>query len=213
MSQATVFNQHTQEYEEWYERYSEVYESELLAIREQMGKLPENIHGIEVGLGTGRFAAPLGIKEGIEPAENMAAVARRRGIEIMEGTAEHLPYKALHFDFVLFVTICHFDNLSRAFKEAHRVLKRDGSILVAFIREDGPIGQSYQEKRHKSTFYEHAKFYSAEKVTELLKEAGFKDFDYVQTLFGGLDEVDEVQSPEPGFDRGSFVVVKATKNR
>jgi len=44
-----------------------------------------------------------------------------------------------------------------------------------------------------------------------LKEAGFKDFEYNQTLFGELDEIKEVQLPKQSYGQGSFVVVKAIK--
>ena len=67
MSHKEIFDQNVAEYEKWYEDYPEVYQSELAAIREHFTKLPENIRGIEVGLGTGRFALPLGIKEIIPP--------------------------------------------------------------------------------------------------------------------------------------------------
>ncbi len=36
--------------------------------------IPTGKNGLEVGVGTGRFAAELGIKNGIEPAPNMAAM-------------------------------------------------------------------------------------------------------------------------------------------
>ena len=45
----------------------------------------------------------------------------------------------------------------------------------------------------------------------LLKDVGFKNLEYNQTLFGDLDEIKEVQMPKEGFGEGSFVVVKATK--
>ena len=88
-----VFESHVNEYEAWYEKYPEVYQSEIQALREHFRRLPESIQGIEVGLGTGRFAEPLGIKEGVEPSEPMAERARKRGIEVMDARAEHLPYK------------------------------------------------------------------------------------------------------------------------
>ena len=108
MTHTKIFDRHVEEYEKWYEDYPEVYQSELTAIREQLLKLPENIRGIEVGLGTGRFALPLGIKEGVEPSSGMAEKAINRGIEVIEGLAERLPYGDLQFDFVLFVTIRHY---------------------------------------------------------------------------------------------------------
>jgi len=38
--------------------------------------IPEGLNGMEVGVGTGRFALPLGIRVGVEPADNMARIAK-----------------------------------------------------------------------------------------------------------------------------------------
>jgi ubiquinone/menaquinone biosynthesis C-methylase UbiE len=211
MLQIEVFDRHAKEYDDWYERYPAVFQSEVMAIREHLSKLPENIKGIEVGLGTGRFADALGIKEGIEPAENMRALAVKRGIEVMNAKAEKLPYKDVHFDFVLIVTICHLDKLPEALKEAYRVLKPGGSLLLGMIREDGPIGRAYQERRKNSTFYSQAKFYRIPRVTEMLSDIGFKKFEYNQTLFDSLEDIEKIQIPKEGWEEGSFVVIKATK--
>jgi len=67
-----------------------VYLSELEAVRSM---LPVDGTGIEIGVGTGRFAAPLGIKLGLEPSKSMASLARQRGIEVVEGEAEALPFE------------------------------------------------------------------------------------------------------------------------
>ncbi|NHF59731.1 class I SAM-dependent methyltransferase [Flavobacteriaceae bacterium TP-CH-4] len=211
MAQTEVFDKHVEAYEQWYEDYQDVYQSEISAIREQLAKLPENIRGIEVGLGTGRFALPLGIKEGVEPSQAMAEKAINRGIEVIEGYAEQLPYGDLQFDFVLFVTICHLDNVRHALKQAHRVLKPKGTILIGFLDKDRPIAKQYIEKRHRSNFFAKANFYTVERIRSLLKEAGFKDLEFNQTLFGDMNEINEVQLPKTGFGEGSFVVVKATK--
>jgi ubiquinone/menaquinone biosynthesis C-methylase UbiE len=211
MDQVNIFNENVVAYEAWYEKYPEVYLSEVAALKEQFLKLPENIKGIEVGLGTGRFAKVLGIKEGVEPANEMAALALKRGIEVVNGTAENLPMRDMYFDFVLFVTICHLNSVKQAFKEANRVLKPKGSIIIGFIDKDQKIGKTYEENRMRSTFFRYANFYSVAQVTKLLKEAGFKDFEYNQTLFGELDEIKEVQLPKQGYGQGSFVVVKAIK--
>ncbi len=105
-----------------------------------------------MGLGTGRFSEPLGIKEGVEPSENMAAIARERGIEVTNGIAENLPIRDLYFDFVLFVTICHLDNLKLAFEHAHRILKSGGSIIIGFIDKNQEIAKSYEKKEKEVPF-------------------------------------------------------------
>lgn len=211
MAHTTVFENNIADYEQWYEDHKAVFESEVKALQAQFAKLPEDLHGIEVGLGTGRFSAALGIKEGIEPAEGMAEKAIQRGIEVMSGTAEKLPYADMHFDFVLYVTICYLDQLKLALKEAHRVLKRNGSVIIGFLDKEQPVAQNYQEKRHRSTFYKGATFYSVNRVETLLREVGFGDLEINQTLFGELDEIEAVQLPKEGYGEGSFVVVKATK--
>lgn len=211
MVQSEIFDKNVEAYEAWYEKFPEVYLSEVTALKEQLLKLPENIKGVEIGLGTGRFAQPLGIKEGIEPSEEMAKKAMKRGIEIIEGTAENLPYGDLRFDFLLFVTICHLNDIKEALGEAHRVLKNGGAIIIGFLDKDRSIANEYIEKRHRSTFFRQATFYTVDHIKKLLKEAGFKDMEFNQTLFGDLDEIKEVQMPKQGFGEGSFVVVKATK--
>lgn len=206
-----VFDNYVEAYEAWYDKYPEVYESELAAIREQLIKLPENIRGIEVGVGTGRFAQPLGIKEGIEPSEEMAKKAMNRNVEILKGVAENLPYGDLQFDFVLFVTVCHLENIKLAIEQAHRVLKHKGSIIIGFLDKDQSIAKEYTERRQYSTFFKNANFYTVNYIKKIVEEAGFKNLEFIQTLFGDLNTIKEVQLPKTGFGEGSFVVVKATK--
>lgn len=211
MLQVKPFQEHTEEYERWFDDHQMAYKSELAAVKMQLLKVGENVRGIEVGLGTARFAEPLGIKEGVEPASHMRAIAQKRGVEVLDARAEHLPYRDLHFDFVLFVTIEHLDDLRAAIQEANRVLKPGGSVIVGFIEKNSPIAEEYQERRENSHFYRNATFYSAERVQKLLQEEGFSSFDVVQTLFGNLDDITMLQSPKTGWGEGSFVVVKAQK--
>lgn len=211
MIQKEIFNKHVADYEAWYDNYPEVFQSELAAIREQLNKLPENIRGIEVGVGTGRFAQPLGIKEGVEPSEEMAKKAVKRGVEIITGFAENLPYSDLQFDFVLFVTICHLNNIKLAIQQAHRVLKHKGALIIAFLDKDKAVAQQYIENRQRSTFFRKATFYTAKYITKVIEDAGFKNLEFNQTLFGDLDNIEKVQLPKPDHGEGSFIVVKAIK--
>ena len=211
MATTAVFDEHVSQYEQWYEDHPEVYQSEILALQEQFLEMPQNIRGIEVGLGTGRFSEPLGIKEGIEPSVEMAKKAFDRGIEIMKGKAEHLPYSALQFDFVLFVTICHFSNVKKALSEAFRVLKSDGAIIIGFLDKECSIAKSYMAKGDRSNFYRTATFYSVSELEQVLKKSGFKNLKYNQALFGELESIKEVQIPKTGHGLGSFVTVKAIK--
>ncbi|MGZ8538957.1 MAG: hypothetical protein ACXWV9_11875 [Flavisolibacter sp.] len=81
MLQTHPFNEHVSEYEEWFENYPFVFQSEVMAIRENLPK-GENLRGLEVATGTGRFAQALGITEAIEPADKMRELAVKRGIHL-----------------------------------------------------------------------------------------------------------------------------------
>jgi SAM-dependent methyltransferase len=71
---------------------------DLLAAREaaENHNDQDNISGVEIGVGTGLFAVPLGILIGVEPSPRMAELARYRGIEVLENVAEELPFADLN---------------------------------------------------------------------------------------------------------------------
>lgn len=206
------FNTHIEDYEKWFSEHESVFLSELEAIRYHFLKLPENIRGIEVGLGTGRFSQPLGIKEGLEPSEAMGNIAIERGIEVIRGVAENLPYSDIQFDFVLFVTICHLEDIRAALKEANRVLKHSGTLIVGFLDKEQTVAQNYIKNKYGSTFYKHAKFYTVKYINELMVSSGFKNLEVTQTLFGKLEDIDTLQTHKKGFGEGSFVVISAKKH-
>ncbi len=208
--QVEPFELYAPEYDEWYDRYPYVFQSEVEALREML-PLGES-HGIEIGLGTGRFSQALGIKEGVEPSFSMRKIAITRGIEVMDAVAEKLPYKDLHFDFVIMAScISYFFSMKKAFQESNRVLKKGGSIIIGYIEKDSLIAKQYEEKRMKSKFYKHAIFYQSTKIAKALEEAGFKNLEYVQTLFNPLNEIDDYQPFVQGNGAGSYIVVKGIK--
>lgn len=209
MPKVEPFEKHRERYEGWFERHEYAYLSELEAVRRL---LPKEGRGAEIGVGTGRFAAPLGIKLGVEPSKAMAEIARKRGIDVIEGVAENLPFPNESLDYLLMVTtICFVDDPDEALREAYRVLKPGGALVIGFVDRNSPIGRYYEEHKEESVFYRDARFFSTEELLELLKKASFREFEVVQTLFHRLDEIKEVEPVKPGYGEGSFVVIKAVK--
>jgi len=209
MEKVEPFERYTEEYEDWFEKNKFAYLSELQAIKSQ---LPKTGYGLEIGVGSGRFAAPLGIRLGVEPSSRMREIAQKRGIEVVNGVAENLPFDDAQFDFALMVTtICFLDDVGSALREVHRVLKPDGCLIIGFIDKDSTIGKLYQRHKEDSVFYRVATFYSVEEVISHLKKAGFKNFSFTQTIFSSLAEIKDIEPVTDGYGKGSFVVIKAKK--
>jgi SAM-dependent methyltransferase len=211
MIATSPFNEHVCEYEEWFEKYPFVFKSEVAAIKPLLPKGRDR-NGIEIGVGTGQFAKALGIKEGIEPAPEMRAVAEQRGVFVVNAIAEDLPYKSNLFDFVLMnFCISYFDDVQQAFHEAFRVLKKRGVLIVGFVEKDSQIGRLYKRYMHKSIFYKKARFYSFDQIAVILKKAGFNNLTSFQTLFHPLYKIKTIETVKNGHGEGSYILLKAIK--
>jgi ubiquinone/menaquinone biosynthesis C-methylase UbiE/rhodanese-related sulfurtransferase len=201
-----IFEEDSVGYDSWFDKHPILFENELKALRML---LPHEGKGLEIGVGTGRFAQALGIKEGLEPAKSMAKIAAQRGIQVKEGVAEALPYKGQSFDFLMMVTtLCFLKDIPKAFEEARRVLKKDGQLVIGLIDKNSPLGRLYEETKESNPWYKNAHFHSTEDTIQALSNAGFSGFEYCQILFSS---VERPEAPIPGFGEGSFVVIKAKK--
>lgn len=204
-----IFEDLVKLYDDWYERHRAVYVSELEAIREH---LPKEGTGAEIGTGTGRFGPPLGIFLGVEPSRSMALVAKERGMTVIRGVAEYLPLKGEVMDYLLITTtLCFVDDVRSTLKEAYRVLKRGGKLVLGFVDKDSFLGKYYLSMKDKNPFYRHATFYSTRDVVQLLQEENFWVEKISQTVFHLPHQVKEPEPSLSGYGKGGFVVVSAVK--
>lgn len=210
MPVVTVFEEHAPEYDQWFDAHEPVYQAELAALRKFV---PPTGMGIEVGVGTGRFAIPLGIRFGIDPSRHMLHIARQRGLQVCQAVGERLPFRDGQFDLVLLVTvICFVDDVPTLLRELTRVLKSGGQLIIGFINRNSELGRLYESRKEASAFYRDARFYSVEEVADWICHAGFESLRSCQTLSGGPDELTprnlEVRD---GRGDGAFVVLDARK--
>jgi SAM-dependent methyltransferase len=199
------FVRHYRRYDRWFARHQAAYLSELLAVR---ALLPFQGRGLEIGVGTGRFAAPLGVEFGVEPAAPMARLARARGVRVISAVAESLPFAREAFDYVLLVTtLCFVADAGATMREAARVLRPGGALVVGLVDRDSAVGKDYLAHQAKNVFYRAARFYTIAEVEVLLGGAGFEESDRVRTLSGPLATVREIEAPSQS--AGGFVVLRA----
>lgn len=201
-----LYDRYCEEFDSWFEKHPGLYQSELLALQQA---IPENKKGIEIGVGTGRFAWPFNIKFGVEPSQGMARLARQRGVQVIQATAENLPIESQSYDFATMVTtVCFLNDIPKAFAEVHRILKPAGVFIIGLIDRRSELGKTYQQKKNTNKFYRYAHFHSVEEITHLLEQAGFNGCKYWQTLFSAKEQI---AAPQPGYGKGSFVVISAQK--
>jgi len=209
MPRIEPFDKYPFRYDGWFIRNKYAYKSELLAIKKQ---LPKSKNGVEIGVGSGRFAAPLGINLGVEPSSKIRMLSKKRMIDLIDSIAENLPFRSAIFDLVLMVTtICFIDDIDITFKEIFKILRPEGIFIIGFIDRNSALGEMYEQHKKSSVFYNMADFYSVEKVVSFLKKAKFKNFNFSQTIFHPLTAINKIEQVKKGYGKGSFVVIKAKK--
>jgi len=210
MYKISPYQNYAKQYDQWFDENRQVYEAELRAVR---SFIPEKLCSLEIGAGTGRFAAPLGIQIGIEPVESMRKIAQQRGVDVLGGRAECLPFKDSSFELVLMVTvICFVNDIYKTFTESYRVLSDGGTIVIGMIDSGSPLGQTYLKHKQNSLFYKQATFYSVDQILEVMKKTGFNDFSFRQTIFNDISEITDNEIVSTGYGKGLFAVIHGKKN-
>ncbi len=202
------------EYDAWFEQEGKlIFDIEVRAFQKILPLLPKP--WLEIGVGSGRFAQALGIETGIDPSAKLLKIAKSRGINGFLAKGEDKFFDVETFGTVfLIVTLCFVDSPLAVLKQAHRILKAGGKIVLGLVLRESPWGQFYfAKKKEGHRFYKHATFYSYQEVEELLEHSGFTIEKVLSTLFQRPSEIAKMESPEKRFspDAG-FTIVVAGKN-
>ena len=228
------FDEHAAEYDSWFLQNRNVLQSEVELLA---GVLSNPGRTLSVGCGSGLFemilreSHDIDIHFGVEPAEGMAKIALKRGMEVKIGSAEKLPFDDDSFDTVLFNgTPSYIGNLKAAFEEASRVLHEGGQVIVADVPAESSYGTLYRLAAmvgswdddslkvlapavpYPMEFAAAANWRTTQEKIDLLEEVGFSVVGTSQTLTRHPKFSNEVsESPVPGHDRGDYVAVRARK--
>lgn len=219
-----AFKETADDFDLWFSKNHEVFESELAALAYFVTE-PEST--VSIGCGSGIFDVRLGIKQGVEPASGMAALARKRGMTVECAPAEALPYAESTLDNVLLGTILSYvADPQKALDEAYRALKPGGHVIVSYLPREGTYAMLYElaairqkfdpdispDYPYPLKFIGEARWCSTNEIVNWVKAAGFVELEFVQTLTRHPKYSNAaIEQPTPGYDRGDFVVVKAHK--
>ena len=220
----SAFDTSAEDFDVWFNKNQVIFESELLA---QKYFITDPEHTVSIGCGTGIFDERLGIKSGVEPSEDMAKLARKRGMEVKIGTAENIPYEDETVKAVLLGTLLSYvKDRKKAINEAYRILQPGAHIVVSFLAREGSYAMLYDlaslrgeydpetapKAPYPLKFVKGTHWSSASEVTNLLEETGFVDLKCVQTLTRHPKySNDEVEDPAEGYDKGDYIVIQGRK--
>lgn len=152
MTTADLFEKLAARYDAWYDGQAgaAVFPSEVACLRPLLDGLPRP--WAEIGVGSGRFAAALGVEAGLDPAAAPLALARSRGIYVIRGVGERLPFRSGVFGAVLIVvTVCFADDAAALLAEARRVIRDDGAVVLGEVFAGSAWGASTSARAQSVT--------------------------------------------------------------
>ncbi|TCS79412.1 class I SAM-dependent methyltransferase [Tepidibacillus fermentans] len=176
------FDSFAKDYDQWYEsnlgRFVDRVEKKLI---EEMAKPEKNEQVLDMGAGTGTYSLWLAKKglqvTAVDQSKEMLKIAQDKAekeglnIEWQIGDAHQLPFKDGTFDLVVSVTAVEFmDHPKKALREAMRVLKPNGRLVIGVLTKESSWGELYTQKAEEdpNNLFAKAHLYREEEIETLL---------------------------------------------
>ena len=228
-----TFDGYADKYDSWFMTNENLFRSELALFKKALG----DINGkrvLSVGCGSGLFESMIdhsGI-EGIEPSEDMGAIAEKRGIRVIEyGTIENAKLPDNAYDIIyLNGSSSYMEDLTAAFDICKKALKDGGKFISLDVPKESAFGFMYLLAKNAGTF-DHpflngvmpslpypfelccaGVWHSTLEKVDALKSLGFHDFKFYQTLLKNpMYTNDEIEDVIEGYQSGGYVAIIAEK--
>ena len=190
MSGFRIFDLKARDYDRWYDRHRITYLNELKLVR-SFGCA----RALEIGVGTGRFAADTGVVVGVDPSLSMLRMASSR-VQVIRALGERLPFRDGCFDCAyLIVTLCFVADPRRVLGEASRVADR---VIACIVPGNSSWGRHYEKlKLRGHPIYSAARFYRVEELVELASGLGLRLTRIYGTLTYAPSELERPEEPRP----------------
>ena len=160
-----IFDKKFKEYDKWYDENFKTFESEIKLLKPFQSYIKNN--SLEIGCGSGRFAASLHIRYCLDISKNLLKLAKEKNLNTILASSEKLPFENDSFDFIgIFFSLSFFENKTLSIKESSRVLKKGGKIYILTINKNGNFYKSIKNK--KNSWYGFSKPLDKRGITKLL---------------------------------------------
>ncbi len=235
MEKKRSFDEFAEKYDAWFFDNINLLNSEVNLVAYFLKNAGD---AFSVGCGSGLFESILKkdfgitIKYGLEPSEGMAEIARKRGMSVELTTAEAADLGEEKYDTILFNgTPSYINDLQAVFHKAYTALRKGGKIVVIDVPKESSYATMYNLAKALDTwdhpllkgvhpkdpypieFVKIANWRTTAEKIEMLETAGFKDFDFAQTLTKHpLYSNNVEEQPIPGYDSGDYVAICGFKN-
>lgn len=188
---------------------------------------------LSVGCGSGLFEKILredfgiNILNGIEPAEGMADIARKRGVEVEVATAEDGDFGSGCYDTILFNgSPSYIADLLPVVGKAYANLPVGGRLILIDVPKESGYGMMYNLAKAVGSWdhpllkgvyppnpypiqlVEAANWRTTAEKIDVMQKAGFSGLEFMQTLTTH-PLYSDIKAEEPilGYDKGDYVAV------
>ena len=231
------FDGYAQEYDTWFMTNENVFLSELKLLKAALD-LTDGGRILSVGCGSGLFEKALNdeygitVTDGVEPSEDMADIARKRGMQVQIATAETAQLEPESYDVIYFNgSSSYIPDLDVAYGNILKALKTGGKLVLLDVPKESAYGllyllagklDTYAAKEMIDTVQAcpytlelvHTAYWhtTEEKCQVLIEHLGLRDLEYRQTLVAHPVYTNRaVEEPIDGYQAGGYVAIVATK--
>lgn len=233
MNTKQKFDGYAAKYDEWFMKNEHLFTSELRLFKKCLGDITGK-KLLSVGCGSGLFESYIDCSnvEGIEPSRDMAAIAQKRGVNVIEyGLIEDVDLPENYYDIIYFNgSSSYMEDLAPVYEKSLRALKDGGRLILLDVPKESAFGLMYLLGKSLGSYdHEFLKgtmpalpyplalassgvWHTTEEKINVLKDLGIREFTYYQTLIRNpLYTNEEAEEVSEGYKSGGYVAIIAKK--